>query len=253
MSTQITVVSQKYENEYKNDPGFVSNPGDVTPNLAMSIMENVKLTRQIDVSWGFSASASNPLPSVVIIVAGNTMRFTLPSSKTWAGESFAIGDVHFVTWSDNAGPNSSLGTVQSLTGNIMIMSNMTIGPINGWTNNTTTFRGTNNIEALVYGFGLVDNTENAIVIASAVSGNDQQYYTDGIGLGGPRSTLFVPMQSKGQYLDWVTGSMRIRFVSAQTSGGNVVVQRFEVEHEFMINPYFLDGELTNLQNNVIPN
>lgn len=256
MATSIIVTSQKFFNEYKNGAAFSLNPADTTPNLAMSIMENCKLLRQIDVSWGFGASASNPLPGVSELSAG-VLQFILPSSKSWVNENFAIGDTLLITWTDNAGAQNNTATVTSITGNVMIMSWSGFpiaGNPNGWINNTTSIHGTNNIEALVYGFGLVDNGETNVDIASKVSGNDQQYYTDGIGLGAPRSTAFVSMQSKGQYLDWVTGSMQIRFVSnSLVINGENVTQRFEIEHRFMINPYFLDGELTNLQNNVIPN
>lgn len=49
--------------------------------------------------------------------------------------------------------------------------------------------------------------------------------------------------------------MRARFVSNPlvSPGGTNLSQRFEIEHEFTIVPYYLDGELTNLQNNVTPN
>lgn len=254
MSVSVIVTSQKFLNEYKNDPGFASNPGDTTPNLAMSIMENCKIVRQVDIQWGYTSSSNNPLNGITDL-GGGVVSFSLPSSKTWANEGFAVGDTHLITWQDASGNQNTTGTVQSISGNVMIMNSLTLpGPgLNGWINNTTNFRGTNNIESLVYGFGLIDNSATAVDIASRVSGNDQQYYTDGIGLGGPRSTSFVPMQSKGQYLDWVTGSMKVRFVSNPiVLFGSNVSQRFEIEHEFMINPYYLDGELTNLQNNVIP-
>ncbi|GAH06882.1 unnamed protein product, partial [marine sediment metagenome] len=52
----------------------------------------------------------------------------------------------------------------------------------------------------------------------------------------------------GQYEDWRTGTVKARF-SQQV---NDYIQKFEIEHEFTILPYYLDGELSNLQNNVIP-
>lgn len=255
MGVNIVTVSQKFLNEYKNDPGFVSNLGDTTPNLAMSVMENCKIVRQVDINWGYGASASNPINSIVLLSLG-VVQFTLPSSQTWANAGFSIGEDHLITWTDAGGGHASVGTVQSMSGSVLIISGMTLpipASLNGWVNNSTNFRGYSDLTALVYGFGLVDNGETTVDIQSKVSGNDQQYYAQGIGLGGPRSTAFVPMQSKGQYLDWVTGSAKVRYVSSTLVLGFPVVQRFEIEHEFMINPYFIDGELTNLQNNVIPN
>jgi hypothetical protein len=52
----------------------------------------------------------------------------------------------------------------------------------------------------------------------------------------------------GQYEDWRTGSVKARFAQQTT----IYIQKFEIEHEFTIVPYYLDGELSNLQNNVIP-
>ena len=37
MGVNLLISSQKYYNEFKNDPGFVSNLGDFTTNLAASI------------------------------------------------------------------------------------------------------------------------------------------------------------------------------------------------------------------------
>jgi hypothetical protein len=122
-------------------------------------------------------------------------------------------------------------------------------PLANDTWNDAGLRGLTDLTSSVYKFGLVDNNAN-FSITSKVSNNDQGYYGAGIGerVLGVRDTNFVELQRLGSYEDWRTGSARIRYVSNPST----YVQRFEMEHEFTIVPYYLDGELSNLQDNVIP-
>ncbi|GAF93801.1 unnamed protein product, partial [marine sediment metagenome] len=65
--------------------------------------------------------------------------------------------------------------------------------------------------------------------------------------GGGRITTFIPCESSGQIKGWQSGSCQVRFVSETT-----YVQTFIFEHIFVILPYYLEGELTDLLNGVQP-
>ena len=237
----INVVARevKFFNEYKNDVGFGANTSDFTLNLTGSVMENVKMTAFIEVNWNASVSANNPWSADT--VAGKITR----TVGTWQSDGFTIGDN--CDWGENG----------------IVVANITIDAISPdgltlyYTLNSGAITDTNNagligmsdLTASVYKFGLLENQES-FNVESKVSGNDQGYYSGTIGIdgGGGRDTTFQTMIKLGSPQDWQTGSMKIRYVD----NPSLDVQRFEVEHEFTIVPWYLDGQLTNLQNNVIP-
>jgi hypothetical protein len=152
-----------------------------------------------------------------------------------------------------AGANFS-GEITSITSNLIVFNLLTGSRINVDTD--AIIRGTTALTSSVYKFGLISNT-GTFNVTSKVSDNDQGYYGSSIGFdtgGGVRDTNFVTLQRLGNYEDWRTGAMKIRFISdnynpATAQSGS---QLFEIEHEFTIVPYYLDGQLTNLQDNVIP-
>lgn len=258
MSASILITGNGFYNEYKNGVGFVSNLGDFTKNLTGSVMENVKCFYQLDVSWQFFAGDANPLPSIIEI-SPTVLKMSLPMGKKWSNESFAIGDDVLITWTDFSGAQNNTAQVTSVTANVMVLvwSGLPIiGNLNGWINNSTKIYGTTPLTAMVYKFGLNDNGIQDVDPQSAVSSNDQGYYGSNIGFdtgGGIRDTNWNTLIRLGQYKGWKTGSMRVKFDSnPATLHGEKISQRFTIEHEFMIVPYYLDGELSNLQNNIIP-
>jgi hypothetical protein len=257
MAVNINILSQKFYDQFKNDINFASNPLEFTPNLAGSVMEQIQIIREFDVSWNYFSSASNPMGGISELSLG-VLSLELGGGKKWKAEGFAVGDDILITWQDAAGSQNNTGTISSITNSVAIISWSGFpipGNINGWINNTTKIHGISDLTALDYYFGLVDNSETTVDPKSKVSGNDQGYYAAGIGAGGPRSTSFVNMNVLSLSSDqgWVTNSARIRYVSSTISDGQPIIQRFELEHIITINPWYLDGELNNLLNNIIPN
>ena len=238
MGISLRVFNQKFLNQYTNDVDFTANTGDFTNNLAGSVMENIQYSFNVDVSWDSYASA------------GNEWAYTgvglIRSVGSWEADGFRVGDSCDLRQSDTYAANITVTSFSSdkltlyYTLNSGVISNVTNGSLHGLTHLT----------ANVYKFGLIGNSEN-FNVESKVSENDQGYYGSNIGFdtgGGVRDTNFVILQRLGQYKDWQTGSMKIKFVSNPST----YVQRFEIVHEFIITPYYLDGELSNLQNNIIP-
>ena len=250
MGVSILITDSKFYSEFINDVGFGSNLTEYTNNLAGSVMENVKLVQQVDIGWSYTVSESDSMG--IEEISPTQMRFDR-SNPNWANDGFAVGDDIQINWTDASGSQSQSGEIVSLSGSVIIVewAGLPIpGDINGWINNSTVFYGTTDLTSSVYKFGLIDNNAN-FSITSLVSNNDQGYYGAGIGFdtgGGVRDTNFVELQRLGSYEDWRTGSARIRYVENPST----YVQRFEIEHEFTIVPYYLDGELSNLQDNATP-
>jgi len=243
MSINIVIRDTKFFNEFKNDVGFVSNLSDYTLNLTGSVMENVKMTTLIDVSWSAATSASD-------IWSANTnvgVQSVVRTIGTWAGDGFSIGDI--CEWTENGPATAIIEIVAISNDGKTFFYNVISGTITD--TNHAGLKGLTYLTASVYKFGLLENAES-FNVESKVSGNDQGFYGENIGLAtypAVRPTSFVNMTRLGQYKDWQTGTMRIRFVSNPSPD----IQRFEIEHEFTILPYYIDGELSNLQNGVLPN
>jgi len=251
MGVEILTKSTKYYNQFKNGLTFTDNLSDFTLNLTGSVGEKVKLIRQIEVGW-FSRSLDTSSTWIVDTTTGTIYS----NSGNFVSDGFAVGDTFiYEELTAMAGANFT-AEITSINATFIGFTLLTGSRTN--TDTQAIIRGTTDLTAMNYGFGLIGNGDS-FNVQSKISGNDQGYYGGGIGLRpiplDPRDTNFVTLLRLGQYQDWQTGTFKARFVSdnyssatAQTGG-----QTFEIEHEFTILPYYVDGEFTNLENNIIPN
>lgn len=248
----IVVTNTEWLTEYKNGVGFTLNLGDTAPNLQGTVGERVKCIRTVNLFWRFEGSTANP---VSVTPLGGGLSQMTSGGATFASQGMAVGDNMVIIWTDNSGSgNAEDFLITGITANTLI-AQQTAGPLpdsssTGFSTASVSLIGREPQTALQYTFGLLESNESFNVV-SKVSNNSQGYYSNSIGLGSPvRSTAFQTMQRLGQYEDWRTGTVRARFV--QNTGFLNLVQVYEIEHEFIINPFYLDGELFNLQNNVTP-
>lgn len=242
MPVNINVRDTKFFNEFKNDVGFTANTSDFTLNLTGSVMENIKMTTLVDINWSASVTSSDSWSADTI--NGSISR----SNGNWVNDGFSIGDV--CGWLQNGVLTANI-TIDSISQNgSTIFYTLNSGSLTD--SNNGSLAGLTYLSASIYKFGLLENSES-FNVESKVSGNDQGYYGGNIGgavvYPAVRNTTFVNMIRLGQNKDWQTGSIRIRFVSNPSYD----IQRFEIEHIFTIVPYYVDGELSNLQNNILPN
>tara|TARA_R110000796_G_scaffold78436_2_gene174883 strand:+ start:3217 stop:5685 length:2469 start_codon:yes stop_codon:yes gene_type:complete len=240
MAITVSVVSQKWFNEYKNDVGFASNPSDYALNFTGSVMEKVKVVTQIDIRWNRSSSASE------IWGADTSLGTITKNTGSWLTDGFSVGD--YCAWLQNGVITAYITITAISQGGLEIYYNLESGSITD--SNNAALIGLTPLEALVYEFG-INTTGESYNNLSKISNNSQGYYSGTIGLdigGGIRDTTFQQLQKLGVFDDWITGTAKARFLSNPTYD----IQRFEIEHEFMINPYYLDGELSNLQNLIPP-
>lgn len=234
MGINLIVKDTKFYPQFKNGIDYTDSPLDFTLNLAGSVMENIKIVQTIDVSWDSGASTSDTF------TVSNGSTEISRTSGSFKVDGFASGDEIYVS---GAGPYIA-GTI---TDKLIIVTTATSTADGDYT--SLTIKGTTDLTALVYNFGLINNDGN-YNITSKVSNTDQGYYAASIGAdsGGGRSTAFVNMQKLGSYKDFQTGEMKIKYVS----NPDLATQRFEIHHEFTIVPYYLDGQLSDLQNNIMP-
>ncbi len=250
MGVKIISRGVKFYNEFKNDIGFGSNPLDFTFNLTGSVMEKIKTVQEVEVEW-FSKTKDTASTWTVDTTNGSIES----TGGDFITDGFSIGDEFIYEDISAAAGTNFIGQITSISSTVIYFT-----LISGSRTNVDTdaiIRGKSDLTAMNFMFGLLGNSESFNSI-SKVSGNDQGYYGTSIGaragVGLPRSTSFVNFIPLGQFNGWRTGSLKAKFVSDNYSllTAQSGSQRFEIEHEFTIVPYYLDGELSNLQNNIIP-
>jgi len=242
MSINTVIRSQEFLNEFKNDIGFTANLGDFTNNFTGAVMERVKSITTIDVNWSDFISVSNPWTFDATVGNESITRTT----GSWETEGFSVGDK--CKWLQGGIFFADITILSISLDGLIIFYQLDSGSITN--SSDASLFGVSDLTALIFKFGLIGNSET-FNVESKVSGNDQGFYGSNIGFdtgGGVRDLNWVNMQRLGSYADWQTGTMRVRY--QQSFNG---YQRFEIEHVFMIVPYYLDGEISNLQNKIIPN
>lgn len=247
MSVRTIVSSSKFFNQFKNGIAFNTNPSEFTRNLTGTVLEKIKLLQEIDVEW-FSKSLDSNATWTTNAPAASPGTIA-SNSGSFLRDGFSIDDTFDYI---NLEVSSSVVFTAKITGvEDKLLSFDVLTGSSGLENHTDAIiHGTNDLTYLQYSYGLIGNTETFNTI-SKVSQNDQTLYSSsavGFDGGGGRSLTPVIMNPKSVYEDWITGPMTVAYLSNPTT----YVQRFLITHEFMIVPWFLEGQLEDLKNLIVP-
>ena len=239
MAVDLIIQSNSYLNQFKNGATFATSTTDLTYNLAGCVMEKLQYTSTIDVSWGFESTSSNPF--FWEDLGSDLFRFK-KSAGSFIDEGFSVGDN--VDWG-YSGTTVADGNVTIIMSDWMYVQFTT--PILGLGGATSgesisNIYGKSALGAMIYSFGLIDNDEN-FNTDSKVSGSNQSYYANALVIGVPQT-----MTKQGNLQDWITGSVTCE----KQANPSTYVQRYELIHNFIVNPYYLDGELSDLTSNTEP-
>ncbi|GAG87911.1 unnamed protein product, partial [marine sediment metagenome] len=109
---------------------------------------------------------------------------------------------------------------------------------------------------LRFRFGLIENNEPTNYVSKIDGTAENSFSVDGVGFdtgGGVRSLVPVALNSAIGVNSWKTDfdSATVAFLSTGTQAEDYE-QVFEINHYFTILPFFLDGELSNIQNLIQP-
>ena len=241
MPTELIIQSNEYLNQFKNGATFASSTSDVTYNLAGNAMEKLQYKTTIDVSWKYVATQSNPVSWEDL--GSDLFRFK-KSAGSFIVDGFSVGDD--IDWSYFVGGSPYLvdGDVTIILSDWMYVqfTATVVGVGTSGSTSSSIFWGKSSLESMIYSFGLIDNNEN-FNTNSKVSGNNQAYYVSALVVGVPQT-----MTKQGTFADWVTGSITCE----KKTNPSTYVQRYELIHNFIVNPYYLDGELSDLTSTTIP-
>lgn len=244
MPIETTLTSHKFLNQFTNLEDFSANLSDFTENLAGGTIESIKVVSQIEITWVSESSQSDIweidfTPSVSLVISR--------SSGNFRNDGLLIGGLVHLFEGVNF---RNFGNVESIneSGNTIVITTTNTGGFSDGNYTNASIKpivsdATNSLTSLIYGFGIIGANETYNTL-SKVSQNPQGYYFTNLSIGGGAQTGIA----KGTFNDWVTGSMTCeRLADADT-----YTQAFEISHIFRIEPHYVDGELTNLENNVLP-
>lgn len=234
------VTLRSFKSQPVNGEDFTLNPSDDTPNLVGGVAEFVQATHRIQMFWNFEADSTNTVAFDVVALLGTFTK----AFGSFEDDGFIVG--HRLNWSYSAVPAGFDGTVQSVSGGTMIvLFDGGVPDQSGPASTTSAFNGITPYEDLEYSFGLIGNSEGTNYV-SKLDGSNQRFYADGIGFdtgGGVRDLNFVNMTPSGINQSWRSGTVKARFI--QDVGFK---QEFEVVHEFLILPFYTEGEQSNVAN-----
>lgn len=232
MPLKLLVQSRKFFSQLANGEDFSLNASDFATHLKGSVMEKLKAIYQFDISWDSNSTASEPYD-----IDGNVIE---RPAGSFIADGFSIGDE--VDLFDAGSPVAgNPRTITNLNDTTMVVDGASLGT---FTPSDFLIRGVTELTGYDHRFGLIENDE-VFNIISKVEGSDQIYVAKGVGedTGGGRITTFITAESKGLIKGWQSGSLKVRYVSNPST----YVQRFEFEHIFIVLPYYLEGQLSNLQ------
>lgn len=239
----IDILNTKYFNQLSNGADFSSNTSDFTTNLVGNTREKIKAQFDCEIQWYANASPSqnwDVFTGKLVRDTGNFKEdgfFVLGQFQFYADWTQRFTDLpEFTAQVDFISNDGSTLDFTVLTGS-QVTTGVDQTNIGIWADPSI---NANNFTSCVYSFGFINNNES-VDFTSKTSLNEQQYFIRDIVSG------VNNLEPKGTFKDWQTGSSTVE--PLVTSKKNVASYQFT--HEFILNPFYLEGELSNLQDKTI--
>ena len=239
------LVGTEFFNQFNNGEALDQNLTDFTKNLVGNITDKIRTRQTVAVSWTSSSDSVNTFD-----ILGNTLTSI---SGNFLNEGFIVGDI--ISLYDNVGLAFVFTdrTITSLTANQIVFDGAVV-PTASYPD--AKLYGKTPLESLRFKFGLIENNEPTNYISKIDGTAENSFSADGVGFdtgGGVRSLVPVALNSAIGVNSWKSDfdSATVAFVSTGTQIEDYE-QIFEINHYFTILPFFLDGELSNIQNLIQP-
>lgn len=244
MSFRVT--SRKIHYQDYNGENLDQNLTEFTENLADGITERIRAIHKVAVSSKIESSVGNPL-----FIDGNVLYRINGGDFT---DGFWIGDTISVYNANISGFEVADRVITNIQADQIDFDGAphpdpAFGFEEGALYNKTPLR------AFEFSFGIIGNDE-AFNTISKIDNNNQSFYSPtevGSGPVGSRDTTFQACTPLGTDRSWHTrDSVQVRFVQdLPFTLLRGYEQEFEVDHICDTGPFFLDGELGNLLNDVV--
>lgn len=239
------LINTEFFNQFNNGELLDQNLTDFTKNLVGNITDKIRTRQTIAVSWTSTSDIVNTFD-----VLGNTLNQT---TGNFINSGFALGDI--ISLYDNVGLAFVFTdrTITSLTPTQIIFDGAVVPTVNY---PDAKLYGKTPLESLRFRFGLIENNEPTNFVSKIDGTAENSFSADGVGFdtgGGVRSLVAVALNSATGVNSWKSDfdSATVAFISTGTQIEDYE-QVFEINHYFTILPFFLDGELSNIQNLIQP-
>ena len=235
------LVSTEFFNQYNNGEALDQNLTDFTNNLVGNVTDKIRTRQTIAVSWTAQSNATNTFD-----VSGNTLN---QLTGSFIGAGFVVGDI--ISLYDNVGTAFIFTdrTITSISATQIVFDGAAVSTVSY---PDAKLYGKTPLESLRFRFGLIENNEPTNYISKIDGTAENSFSGDGIGFdtgGGVRSLTPVTLNAANGVNSWKEdfGSATVAFLSTGTQTEDYE-QIFEINHYFTILPFYLDGDLTLIQN-----
>jgi len=239
------LIDTEFFNQFNNGELLDQNLTDFTKNLVGNVTDKIRTRQTVAVSWTASSDAVNTFD-----VLGNTLN---QLTGSFIAEGFVVGDI--ISLYDNVGTAFVFvdRTITSLTPTQIVFDGAVVPTVSY---PDAKLYGKTPLESLRFRFGLIENNEPTNYISKIDGTAENSFSADGIGFdtgGGVRSLTSVTLNTSTGVNSWKEdyGNGTVAFISTGTQLEDYE-QVFEINHYFTILPFFLDGELSNVQNLIQP-
>lgn len=247
MANESSIINRRFNASMLNGNDFSINP----VSSSFTYMQDnvgglVKETAEVIFAINSRATTAN-IWAIVGAIGNNVITRT---SGSFFEDGLEENDqVHYFTDLEAGTTDAVSRNIIGISEKILILDGTAIAPD---VTNPGIVEGVRNVgvlEDFTLTFNLPNSTEGNAT-ESKIDGLIQSYDIIGVGLGGPRSILFVDgtYESSLPTSQDAKGSFKIRFVTDVST----YIQKFEYEHIFRVKPWFLDGDNTNIRNEVPP-
>ena len=243
MAVKFRQVGFKLYDQLINGSDFSQNLGKYKNNLAGFVGGRYKIVNSFGLSvYWYSKTDEN------VLTLNTSQNYVKVIGVNWVNEGFNVGDD--VTL--NVGDTSSGGNkLASLTITSMVDDRFYFDIIN--LNNVTAGDYTLRVavyliskpKSINYSFGFVENSDS-YSNNSLLTGASQTYYGTYI-----TNEVQVELTKKGTVNDWVSGNCKFEGIIDSTiiEGFKVGNEfNYEISHEFILNPFYQEGQISNLKN-----
>lgn len=241
----VRIIEKKYFSQLKNGEDFSLNTGDFSVNFLGCTAEKLRHEATIEIFW----NSKPAFTADMTITTTGTDRVITRTTGSWIQDGWKVNDTYWFKF--GTGGTTGTGTVVYVQVDYIVITSL--GSVNDVDFNfPSEIHGTTPLTGLFFSYGLPENSDPTSY-TSHIDTSIQSYYSDGI-IGAPlvfpaRNTNTVTCEAVSGPQSWINGAVTVAFVSVTTNG---LIQTFNVTQELLLLPYFLDGQLFNLQNIIEP-
>jgi hypothetical protein len=237
------IENQKFFNQFSNREILTYNSSDFTTNLVGNVGDIIRTTFDLTF-WQVSQSTAADLFNIV--GGGNTLTRVGPGS--FIADEHKVGDL--ISLRDNALPGVFLfedRIITSITATEVIFDGVAL-VLSGPYNDMKLYNKTD-LNEMRYKFGIIGNTEATNYISKIDGTAENAFSLSNI------TTVGTEMIPDAGVNSWNENNNASR---AEVSAAIIDIRekdyqrKFFIQHWFRIQPYYLEGEIPNIQNNLKP-